>query len=84
MQNVKYFSEVKPNLYKMDVNSKFTKLEIKNMVETLFHVRVLKINTLRKHYYKRSLLSQSSSAPQIFKRAYVKTEAKNLKLSKVK
>ena len=80
MQNIKYFSEVKPGLYKIDVNPKFTKLEIKNMVETLFNIQVLKINTLRKHHYKRSLLNQLSPTPQVFKRAFVKTELKNWKL----
>lgn len=82
MQNIKYFLEVKPGLYKIDVNSKFTKIEIKNIVETLFHVRVLKVNTLRKHHYKRSLISQLSPTPQVFKRAYVKTESKSWKLPK--
>ena len=84
MQNIKYFSEVKPGLYKIDVNSKFTKNEIKNMVETLFNVQVLKVNTLRRHHYKRSLLNQLSPAPQIFKRAFVKTEIKSWKLQKAK
>ena len=83
MQNIKYFLEVKPGLYKIDVNSKFTKIEIKNIVETLFNVRVLKVNTLRKHHYKRSLISQLSPTPQVFKRAYVKTESKSWKLPKI-
>ena len=84
MQHIKYFSEVKPGLYKIDVNAKFTKTEIKNIVETLFNLRVLKINTLRKHRYKRSLISQSSPAPQILKRAFVTTEIKDWKLAKIK
>ena len=83
MQNIKYFLEIKPGLYKVDVNSKFTKVEIKNMIETLFHVRVLKVNTLRKHHYKRSLISQLSPPPQILKRAYVKTELKDWRLPKI-
>ena len=82
MQNIKYFELVKPGLYKLDVNSKFTKIEIKNMVETLFNVQVLKVNTLRRYHYKRSLLNQSSPGPQTYKRAFVKTEAKNWKLQK--
>ena len=82
MQNIKYFSEVKPGLYKIDVNSRFTKIEIKNMVEKLFNIKVLKVNTLRQHHYKRSLLNQLSPPPQIFKRAFIKTEIKNWKLSK--
>ena len=83
MQNIKYVSEIKPGLYKIDVNPKFTKTEIKNMVETLFNVQVLKINTLRRHQYKRSLLNQTSPPPQLFKRAFVKTELKDWKLPKI-
>ena len=82
MQNIKYLSKIKPEIYKIDVNPKFTKIEIKNMVERLFNVQVLKVNTSRRRHYKRSLLNQLSPPAQIFKRAFVKTESKNWKLSK--
>ena len=87
MQNIKFISENKSNsynFYKIDVNSKFTKTEIKNMIETLFNVQVLKVNTLRRHRYKRSLMNQLSPAPQTLKRVFVKTGLQKWKLSKIK